>query len=144
MSCQISTLWKKLKTVQRVSLRCEMETLWQGFANVLTVFETEQEIIFHEKGIWVNQNLSFTNILRWRLTPFGLSLEHLRFGLHAPVFLFYLIPVKINCLTSGNPHLCGRDQYSAEIFWDQTGIHFSWSVQGPMKNHKIFSHYDSS
>lgn len=144
MNLVISAFWEQLKTIQTLVIRCEKEDLWQGFANINVVLENEQTIIFHEKGEWEKQNISFTNTLRWTLHSDSISIEHLRFGLQTPVFLLYLTPTEHNCLDTISPHYCQRDTYSARAFWTQEAIHFFWNVQGPLKNYKIYSYYSKT
>jgi hypothetical protein len=123
------------------TLQCEKKELWQGSANVVATFENKQTIVFHEKGAWDNQKISFTNVLRWTLHPDTLSLEHLRLGYENPVYLLHLAPTKHGCLDTIDPHLCKQDSYSAQAFLNQEGIHLFWTIQGPSKNETIYSHY---
>ncbi len=141
MHSSIATFWDKLKTVQALSLRSTKENSWQGFAKICVTSEGNNVILFHEKGEWENNSLSFTNTLRWTLHAGGISLEHLRFGSNFPVSLVEFTLIAENSLVSINPYLCGADRYSANIFWDQDGIQLHWNVQGPLKNEEIHSHY---
>lgn len=141
LNSSIAVFWRKLQMVQAVDLRCTKENDWHGFAKVVITPEQNEALLFHEKGEWKNTNLSFTNTLRWILHLDRISLEHLRFGSHLPVRLVDLTPTAENCLNSISPHLCGQDKYSAQIFWDQEGIHLHWDILGPLKNEKIYSHY---
>lgn len=141
MGSSMIVFWKKLKTVQTVSLRCTKEKDWHGFAKVFVSSEESRTILFHEKGEWENRNLSFSNTLRWRLHSDRISLEHLRFGSQFPVSLVDFTQEGGNWLVATNPHLCGSDRYSACISWDQEGIHLHWKVQGPLKNEEIYSYY---
>ncbi len=87
--------------------------------------------------------MSFSNTLRWILDRESgvISLEHLRLGPNAPVFLVRLVPKRNHFLISGESHLCGNDTYSAQVMWHQCSIRLSWRVIGPKKNEEIDYHY---
>lgn len=70
-----------------------------------------------------------------------LSLEHLRLGPNAPVFLFHLAPTGNNLLASVDSHLCEEDASLAQVVWDRHSIRLSWRVIGPLKNEEMQYHY---
>jgi len=100
-------------------------------------------LLFHEVGSWQavgsQRDISFKNVFRWNLDQNKgmVSLEHLRFGFDQPVFLFYLIPIKKNLLTSLDFHVCKEDIYFAAILWDNDSIRLKWRIVGPKKDEAI-------
>ena len=103
-------------------------------------------LIFHERGVWkpdVGREMPFRNVFRWTVAPEGdhLRLEHLRFGVESPVFLFDLVPVAVGVLESSGPHACGRDRYSARMVYDQEAIRVNWTITGPKKDESLAYRY---
>ena len=96
-------------------------------------------LFFHIRGNWQNQNLSFSDTLRWTLTLDYLSLEHLRFGENNPIKLVHLALIKDKVLKSISPHLCGQDCYAAELSWNEKEIDLTWDIQDLKKNERVTS-----
>lgn len=144
--------WERLKTVKQMRLHAKShaknETGWNGVGKgeVLVTKENETTCIFHERGAWQmrsSQEVTFSNTFRWTLDRKAgmISLEHLRLGPQAPVFLFHLTPIGEHVLTSVDAHLCEEDAYLAQVVWDRCGIRLSWRVIGPRKNEEMEYHY---
>jgi|SRR5579862_2187914 len=144
--------WDRLKTVKQLNLhaksRSRNETGWngKGKGDVLVAKESDTVLVFQERGSWLmgqDQTMSFSNTFRWTLDRGAgmVSLEHLRLGPSAPVFLFYLAPTGSNLLASVDSHLCEEDAYLAQVVWDRYSIRLSWRVIGPEKNEEIEYHY---
>jgi hypothetical protein len=140
--------WDRLKTVKRLSLHAKShskhETGWngKGKGDVLVTKEGEATLVFHERGAWQireTQDMTFSNTFRWTLDRSAgmISLEHLRLGPNAPVFLFHLAPTGSHLLASVDSHLCAEDTYLAQAVWDRHSIRLSWRVIGPQKNEEM-------
>ncbi len=146
------SFWERLKMVKQLSLHAKShsknETGWngKGKGDVLVAKEGDTALVFHERGSWQirqDQNMSFSNTFRWTLDREAgmISLEHLRLGPNAPVFLFHLAPTGNNLLASVDSHLCEEDAYLAQVVWDRHSIRLSWRVIGPQKNEEMEYHY---
>ncbi|MBS0625509.1 MAG: hypothetical protein JSS32_05615 [Verrucomicrobia bacterium] len=132
--------WERLKTVRRLGLHTKSHG--KGHGDVIVAFEGSNKLVFHEKGSWHNK-MDFSNVFRWTLdrSAGAISLEHLRFGPNAPVFLFHLAPTGSNLLASVESHLCEHDAYLAQVVWDKASIRLTWRVIGPRKNEEWEYHY---
>jgi hypothetical protein len=112
----------------------------EGRGEVILQDKSNESLIFFEKGKWQNvhskKEIPFTNVFRWHLAPeTGLiSLEHLRFGIERPVFLFSLTQVDDNFFKSLKPHEYKEDAYFGSILFDEHYIHLNWRILGPKKN----------
>lgn len=144
--------WNRLKTVKQLSLHAQShskhETGWhgKGRGDVLVAKDSDIILVFHERGSWQihqGQDMAFSNTFRWTLDRNAgmISLEHLRLGPNAPVFLFHLAPTGSNLLASVDSHLCEEDAYLAQVVWDKHNIRLSWRVIGPRKNEEMECHY---
>ena len=144
--------WERLKTVKQMRLHAKShaknETGWngRGKGDVMVSKETEKAWLFHERGSWLmekGQEVTFSNVFRWTLDRKAgvISLEHLRLGPNAPVFLFHLAPVAEHLLSSVDAHLCEEDAYFAQVVWDSHGIRLNWRVIGPRKNEEMEYYY---
>jgi hypothetical protein len=144
--------WDRLKTVQHLNLHAKshskQETGWNGVGkgDVLVIKENETTLVFQERGAWQireAQEIAFSNTFRWTLDRSAgmISLEHLRLGPNAPVFLFHLTPTASHLLASVDSHLCEEDAYLAQVMWDQHRIQLRWRVIGPRKNEEMEYHY---
>lgn len=153
MSFEISPFWNRLEKVSRFVLRAkslsekEKERDTEGRGDVIVVKTSDTSLIFQEKGCWemgFGSTAAFTNTWCWVLNKDErfISLEHLRRGPNAPVFLCRFIPIGLHHLTSVGDHLCGEDAYSAEVAWDKFEIFLNWQVMGPRKNEGIQWCYD--
>lgn len=146
------SFWERLKQVNQLSLHAKShskdETGWngKGKGDVLVAKEGDVALVFHERGSWQirqDQNMAFSNTFRWTLDKDAgmISLEHLRLGPNAPVFLFHLAPTGNNRLASVESHLCEEDAYLAQVIWDRHSIRLTWRVIGPRKNEEMEYHY---
>lgn len=125
-----------------------MKTGWNGVGEGTVDVEAIDDAtwLFREKGVWTAldgaQN-DFTNVYRWSVDweREHIRLEHLRFGLTNPVYLFNLV-MDLGCsLKSENPHVCSEDLYSALMTYDAKCVLLSWAITGPRKNLKITYRY---
>jgi hypothetical protein len=137
----IANLWSLLSTVSQVSFlfRSRNGSKGYGTGNVEVDRFQDAQLIFHEKGSWQgsnNQEFVFRNVFRWSLNRIDgmITLEHLRFGVTNPVFLFHLIPAGPNYLESAHPHLCGQDTYFGHLEFNPCSIKLIWRILGPKKN----------
>ncbi len=147
---ELLAFWEKLCKVKHLRLttkskKGDQKTIQTGIAEVLAIKESPSQLIFQEKGVWIQDSLptsSFSNQFRWTLhADDGLiSLEHLRYGQNLPVFLFSLSCTGMGTLESIDAHLCGQDTYLGHILWDDKNIHFHWRVIGQNKNDEL--HYE--
>jgi hypothetical protein len=95
---------------------------------------------FSERGTWRpegGRHIPFTNVYRWTLTGDTLRLEHLRFGVDHPVYLFDLVQIGDGQWRSESPHLCREDCYAAVLQVRDDGIALRWSIDGPRKRESI-------
>lgn len=145
----LQMLWDKLLKIQTMCFSAKSKALghisgWNGIGKGAVEIKIEEEntIIFHERGTWMseeNKELDFSNVFRWCFQPTrgAITLEHLRFGVQNPVFLFSLIPVDANTLESIDSHVCNNDSYFGQIRCDKHFVQFNWRVIGPKKNEEI-------
>ncbi len=148
----VLAFWDRICTVKQLTFQAKshsnMEEGWngRGKGEVSITKSGGNLLIFSEKGSWQNAEgteTSFSNTFRWTLdrNAFMISLEHLRRGPDAPVFLFHLAPSGNNSLSSVNSHLCGEDTYFGEIHFDRYSLRLNWRVIGPKKNEEINYYY---
>lgn len=138
---RLSDFWERLKTITRLTLYTKSQ---KGVGEVHVSKESETALLFQERGVWQgNQNIAFSNVFRWTLDrQTGLiSLEHLRLGPSAPVFLFHLAPTDSHMMASVEAHLCEKDAYLAQAVWDSHSIRLHWRVIGPQKNEEMEYYY---
>jgi len=105
-----------------------------------------KSLIFVENGEWSHPvNTSFYNILRWKVdfSTSLISLEHLRFGLSQPVFLFHLKAIGPHIFQSVNSHVCKNDCYSGRIEVSEHHLNFIWNISGPCKKETLFYSYET-
>lgn len=140
--------WEQLKIVQKLTFNANTksteETGWngRGRGEVTISKEGEGSLIFNEKGSWQNRegrSIDFSNVFRWTLDSSAclISLEHLRRGPNYPVFLFHLMPISNQSLSSVDSHLCEEDAYLGQLFFDAYSLRLNWRVIGPKKNEEI-------
>lgn len=148
----LETIWEKLLNVRHLTFNAKTkskeENGWNGIGKgeVIIAKHSDNTLIFNEKGSWRgndNREIDFSNIFRWTLDKNAgiISLEHLRRGLNHPVFLFHLIPLGNQSLTSVDSHLCEGDVYFGQIFFDRHSLRLNWRVIGPKKNEEIDYYY---
>ena len=139
----MKALWKQLFQVNRLSLRTQSGMHGDGQVKVKTDLQT---LVFSESGSWnYPTNLNFYNTLRWKIdfSSSLLSLEHLRFGLDKPVFLFHLKPISASVFQSVDSHVCKNDCYSGHLEMKEHSLNFTWQILGPSKNDTLFCSYYS-
>lgn len=138
--------WNRLALVStlRLIVKTKSQEGWmgQGVAEVTVQTESDNILIFHEKGSWLTKaagETAFSNIYRFTLDRRQnlISMEHLRYGIKRPVFLFHLRPTDQRTLSSVDSHLCGDDTYLGKVFCDQNHLRLNWRVIGPKKNDEI-------
>lgn len=155
MSKQLEKFWKKLTEIRafEFSSTCRMTppsySSRRGRGEVIVQNQEKERIVFFEKGRWKSspqEEVSFSNVFRWGIDRKQslISLEHLRFGVTRPVFIFYLMPVEENLLKSREPHECKEDTYFGSVLYDDHFIHLNWRIIGPTKNELICQYYTLS
>lgn len=147
---EIAGLWERLSKSQTLVFSAktrqgEQKKVQSGKAEV-SVIQAPSTLIYQEKGYWLNDDLPgtvFTNAFRWSLDQSQslISLEHLRYGLNRPVFLFHLAPVRAGIFESVDSHLCLEDTYLGSLIWNEKSIHFHWRIIGPRKNDELIYRY---
>ncbi|PIS00696.1 MAG: hypothetical protein COT84_06225 [Chlamydiae bacterium CG10_big_fil_rev_8_21_14_0_10_35_9] len=148
---ELIRFWKRLIIVKSLSISAKSRkgketTTKTGKAEILSTSQTPLIITFEEKGYWYSdttQDANFSNIFRWTLDEKNslITLEHLRYGVNRPVFLFHLTSTQKNKLSSIDAHLCGDDTYLGNITWSPEQIIFHWRIIGPRKNDELIYHY---
>lgn len=144
--------WKQLSQVTQMSFnarsRSKEESGWngRGRGEVVVSKQGDTILLFHEKGSWKGideREIDFSNVFRWTYDRGAglISLEHLRRGPDAPVFLFHLAPSGSKSLSSVGSHLCEKDMYFGQIFSDPHALRLNWRVIGPKKNEEIDYYY---
>jgi len=140
----LDALWEALKKVSQVSLHFRARNVGKGFGTGKVEVQRMQDgrLIFQEKGAWRGlneQEFNFRNVFRWSLNRVDgmMALEHLRFGMNNPVFLFHLIPAGPNYMESAHAHLCGQDTYFGQLELQEGVITLIWRILGPKKNEEI-------
>jgi hypothetical protein len=114
----------------------------QGSGSVTLGREGPGVITFTEADSWQPEGgrpLRFSNIFRWSIidSTGQLRLEHLRFGVEHPVFLFDLAASPDGAWESVSPHLCHEDCYSARMSVQSDHLALRWAVDGPSKQEMI-------
>ncbi|MCP5505274.1 MAG: hypothetical protein H7A38_00125 [Chlamydiales bacterium] len=147
----LSSFWERLLRVNTLSAHVTTRTESQkidrkGKATVWITMPSQRKIVFQEKGTWLSNgkpHTQFRNTFQWSLDVEAslITLEHLRYGLGHPVFLFHLTPVNTHQLESVDAHLCGDDVYLGNISWNANTLLFHWRVIGPNKNEELTYSY---
>jgi hypothetical protein len=144
--------WERLLGVKELTFHAKTKSKqaegWngKGRGEVAVTVDGLNVLIFHEKGSWKDKNgqvTDFSNVFRWTFDRMlgTISLEHLRRGVHHPVFLFHLVPIEARALISVDSHLCGGDTYFGWLSLDQHCLRLNWRVIGPQKNEEIDYYY---
>ena len=155
VSAPLKTLqifWEKLASIQHLIFQAKTKSVepsgWQGRGKgaVMVTRKGDNILLFHEKGSWQGpkvQEVDFSNVFRWTLDMGAgvISLEHLRRGEDAPVFLFHLAPTSSHSLGSIDSHLCEEDTYFGKIYLDRQSLRLQWRILGPKKNEEIDYYY---
>jgi hypothetical protein len=142
----LGRIWARLGEVRHLSFRAtstaSVPTGWEGIGEgSVEVAANATVLIFHEQGRWqppAGPASLFRNVYRWTLDAERacLALEHLRFGVEQPVFLFELVPSG-DILVSACPHLCREDEYTARLWLEPGELRLDWRVMGPRKDERI-------
>lgn len=141
-------VWKKLSGITSLAFSAASKgsgnTGWNGVGrgDVRVEHPDASTLLFYEQGRWVSREgreTAFKNVFRWSYERFHnrIKLEHLRFGIQRPVFLFFLAPSGSHTLESASSHVCKEDAYLGKVSCSQKGIKLNWRVIGPKKNEEI-------
>ena len=139
----LDRLWSdlsRIKTLKFVS-RSASATGWNGVGEGIVAVEAVGEDVqtFSESGTWrteAGRELRFHNVYRWTRNEATLGLEHLRFGIEHPVYLFDLAQTGDHEWRSVSAHLCSEDCYSAVLLVGDA-LTLRWEVVGPSKKEVI-------
>ena len=129
---------QRLAKVETIAI--QTKTHGQAFGKVKVFQENPDVFLFIENGSWLgNPELHFHNTLRWSIdyTSGLIALEHLRYGIDRPIFIFHLTPLTSKTLQSVNSHLCLDDHYFGRIEFTKQHICFSLRILGPKKNESL-------
>lgn len=137
-------LWQRLRKVTSLNFvsKSHSGTGWSGFGSgTVEVTEPSSDVlVFAELGSWQQdggKEFHFTNTFRWTLAQDRIRLEHLRFGVAHPVFLFEMQSDAAGVWREIAPHPCRDDCYRASLQLESERIFVSWLVQGPKRNEII-------
>jgi hypothetical protein len=137
-------LWDRLRQVRGLSFVASSAGKhgWNGRGvGTVEVREAGPGVMtFHEQGTWRpegGREIRFHNVYRWTLSGDVLRLEHLRFGVDNPVYLFDLTQSGEQEWRSASPHLCREDCYSALLLARDDDVLLRWSIDGPRKQEAI-------
>lgn len=138
-NCLLQT--KSLIVSVRSKIKDETDVGRSGRCDVVIEKEADGSLIFIEKGSWMNSEPgkgNFTNVFRWIFhNNDAVGVEHLRYGREHPVFLFYLIPISQNTLSSGNSFLNDKGIVFGHIRFDENKFSFHRRIISPDKDEKI-------
>jgi len=149
MDEDIKEAWTQLQTISTLTFNssstASVKTGWVGRGQGVVAMEMPDTstIIYKENGTWNPANgraMAFHNTYRWKLCANGISLEHLRFGPSAPVFLFQLEVADPQTLRSACPHACAEDSYQAILNLGNP-LKVTWTVNGPKFSETIEYRY---
>lgn len=115
----------------------------EGTGKVSVTLADDRTIEWHESGEWAEADATFGyhTRLRWVFDREEIHLEHLRRGADAPVHIASLVVNERGALIPRAPHLCGDDQYLADLRVDETGITLGWRATGPRKDYRLVTVY---
>lgn len=137
-------IWERFRRVVSVRFVSKSHTGsgWSGVGSgVVQVSEPAPDVLtFEESGSWQQDGGSefrFTNVFKWSLVEDRLRLDHLRFGVGRPVFLFEMAPDADGIWREINPHPCRDDCYRASLRLENEQIFVSWLVRGPSRDEVI-------
>ena len=140
----IHLFWNRLLTIKKLQFTSDskIHSGWEGSATgiVKIMSPNDSEIVFHETGTFTTlagDDLSFKNTFRWIRINDNIRLEHLRFGVNHPVFLFDIAWVRGASFNSVHPHICSQDRYDCTLELLQDSFEMNWTIQGPHKNERI-------
>ncbi len=137
-------MWARLSAIRSLQFDSVSRTGigWSGTGSgqVEVSSPAEEVLVFHESGSWTQdggRELRFSNVFRWSLGENSIALEHLRFGIDKPVWLFQLAPAENGLWTEDNPHPCRDDCYSATMQIVGEEVVLEWQVRGPKRDETI-------
>jgi len=140
----------KLPLVKSLSSLCfnsEGRVIHKFNGKVEVEAHPKDSLIFNESIKWENGDnllINSKNIYRWTFLEFGnIKLEHLRFGTDHPVFLVELAKSGEKKWKSIEPHKCGMDLYSAELYLKNKQLVLIWTVKGPTENYALKTVYST-
>lgn len=138
----------RLLTVSMATLHAEGRTgsaKWErtGTGLVEVVTRRGDEIDWSETGEWseAGRVFGYRAKLRWTFVRDGIELSHLRRGPDAPVHLATLRLNAEGALEPRTPHLCGDDQYLAEVRLEGGALTLAWRATGPKKSYRLTTVY---
>ncbi|SEA09868.1 DUF6314 family protein [Microbulbifer marinus] len=143
----LTQLWCRLARVTAFSFTASngpgSTTDWRGHARgTVELADNGQQLLFLESAHFTHSDgreMDMRNRYRWTLLPDSVRLEHLRRA--EPVLLFELQPVTAHGFRQVAPHLCGADEYTAELLLHANEIELIWQIHGPRKNERLHYHY---
>jgi len=119
------------------------QTNWRGHGRgEVSVEFFGAHILFAEQALFTDADghkIELQNRYRWTRCVDHIRLEHLR--REEPVLLFGLAPVTEHGFRHVQPHLCGKDTYTAELILHSDEIELIWHIHGPRKNERLHYHY---
>ncbi len=140
----LDQLWDRLGSVSSLSFvaRSGRPGGWNGAGNGTVVVARPEpaSMTFTESGFWRpegGRDIRFHNVFRWSATGATIRLEHLRFGVEHPVYLFELAQAGEREWRSVSPHQCQEDCYAAILIVDNDRIILRWSIDGPWKQETV-------
>ena len=118
-------------------------TNWNGTGQgkVITQIK-DNKLFFREEGCFKLDNNSkttkiFNEYIWTQLSKNKLRLSNSRFGYNNEVILFELEPITNTQWTSIEPHICGKDLYSAKLVIEKNHINLTWNISGSKKDEII-------
>lgn len=136
--------WNRLKSVRMLLIHAKLPTSSRrGKGDVKVVEESGTSLCFYETGSWEEENMQFSNTLRWTLDVASgtIALEHLRLGAGKPVFLVHLKPKREGLLESIDSHLCGPHTYFGKVQITPHFLNLRWKIVGAVRNDRIECFY---
>lgn len=137
-------LWARLGAIRllRFESVSRTGTGWSGRGSGQVEVSSPEEgvLVFREAGSWTQdggRELRFFNVYRWSLNENSIALEHLRFGLNKPVWLFQLAPDENGLWREDEPHPCRDDCYSATMRVVGDELLLEWQVSGAERDETI-------
>jgi hypothetical protein len=137
----LQQLQHKLSAISRFQFQnhhSEVLTGWEGVGEgvVKTEWQNANSLLYYEEGLFTglrNKTMKCSNVYRWQFNneKQTVSLEHLRFGINHPVYLFDFIFQSEFQLISACPHLCSKDLYSATMLMEEKSLSLEWLIQKP-------------
>lgn len=137
-------MWARLSTIRTLKFESVSRTGigWSGVGSgqVEVSSPSDGVLVFSESGSWAQnggREMRFSNVYRWSLGENAIALEHLRFGVDKPVWLFQLAPDENGLWREDEPHPCRDDCYFATMRMNGDEILLEWQVRGAKKDETI-------